>query len=187
MDVTREIPIQFRYVKDIYNGDKRMELNVIPAFSVRITPPLAVIAAAAKPAQREVHVSVANGTKGPAKADVRLELPTGWKATPASVPIAFEHEDESLSARFEITPPAQVKVGEYTLRAVVTSPSTGDEVFANGYQEIEYPHVQRRQVIKPAETALKVVDKRWRRIFLSAISLGSAIKCPRRSNSWARS
>jgi hypothetical protein len=51
-----------------------------------------------------------------------------------------------------------VKAGEYTLRAVVTSPATGDEKFAYGYQEIEYPHVQRRQVIDPAETALKVID-----------------------------
>ena len=46
MDVTKELPVQFRYVKDIYNGDKRMELNVVPAFSVRVTPPLAVIPAA---------------------------------------------------------------------------------------------------------------------------------------------
>jgi hypothetical protein len=51
-----------------------------------------------------------------------------------------------------------VKAGEYTLRAVVTSAATGDEKFANGYQEIEYPHVERRQVIKPAEAALKVID-----------------------------
>ena len=51
-----------------------------------------------------------------------------------------------------------MKTGEYTLRAVVTSPGTGTEKFDNGYQEIEYPHIQRRQVIKPAETALKVVD-----------------------------
>jgi len=42
------------------------------------------------------------------------------------------------------------------LRAVVTGPS--QVTYTNGYQEIEYPHVQRRQVIKPAETALKVVD-----------------------------
>ena len=51
-----------------------------------------------------------------------------------------------------------MKVGEYTLRAVVTSPVAGLQKFDNGYQEIEYPHIQRRQVIKPAETALKVVD-----------------------------
>jgi hypothetical protein len=162
IEVTKEVPVEFRYVKDLYFGDKRMELNVVPAFSVRVTPELAVIpvaaGAAAKPVEREIHVSVTNGTKGAAQASVALELPAGWKATPASVPLGFAHEDESLSARFQITAPVQVKAGEYTLRAVVTSAATGDEKFANGYQEIEYPHVERRQVIKPAEAALKVID-----------------------------
>jgi hypothetical protein len=74
------------------------------------------------------------------------------------VPISFSHEDESLSARFQVTAPAQVKTGEYTLRALVTSPSTGPQKFDNGYQVIEYPHIQRRHVIKAAQTALKVVD-----------------------------
>ena len=45
VDVTRETPIEFRYVKDIYLGDKRMELNVVPTFSVSVTPGLAVIPA----------------------------------------------------------------------------------------------------------------------------------------------
>ncbi|HYW42410.1 MAG TPA: PIG-L family deacetylase [Bryobacteraceae bacterium] len=161
-EVTRELPFQFRYMKDTYLGDKRMELNVVPAFSVRVTPPLAVIPAgaggAAKAAEREIHVTVTNGTKGAAQATVALELPAGWKAAPASVPVSFAHEDESLSARFVVTAPPQVKTGGYTVRAVVTSPATGSEKFANGYQEIEYPHIQRRQVIKPAETAINVVD-----------------------------
>jgi hypothetical protein len=159
-EVTREVPVQFRYVKDTYYGDKRMELNVVPAFSVGISPPLSVIPApaSARPIEREVHVSVTNGTKGPAQVRVALEWPQGWSAVPASVPIDFKHEDESLSARFLVTAPAHVKTGEYTLRAVVTSPAAGDRKFAEGYQEIEYPHVQRRQVIKPAETTLKVVD-----------------------------
>jgi hypothetical protein len=160
-DVAKELPIQYRYVKDIYNGDKRMELNVVPAFSVKVTPPLAVIpmpAGAARPAGREVHVAVTNGTKGAAEVSVRLELPAGWTATPASVPVTFAHEDESLSARFQVTAPAQAKAGEYTVRAVATSTATGAERFASGYQDIEYPHIQRRQIIKPAETALKIVD-----------------------------
>src|SRR5208283_3577206 len=105
----------------------------------------------------EIFVAVTNGTKGKARASVALELPEGWKATPASVPLGFGYEDESLSARFQVTAPQQAKVGEYTLRAVVTSPAFAGEKFADGYQEIEYPHIQRRQVIKPAETALKVV------------------------------
>jgi LmbE family N-acetylglucosaminyl deacetylase len=161
VEVTKELPVEYRYVKDIYFGDKRMELNVVPDFSVRITPALAVIpapAAAVKAIDREIHVAVTNGIKGAAKATVALELPAGWKSTPPAVQIGFTHEDESLSARFMVTPPPQVKTGDYTLRAVVTSTATGDEKFANGYQDIEYPHVQRRQVIKPAEIALKVVD-----------------------------
>jgi LmbE family N-acetylglucosaminyl deacetylase len=155
VDVSKELPVQFRYVKDIYTGDKRMELNVVPAYSVRMTPPLAVFAAS-NPGMREIHVAVTNSTKGAAKVSVTLQLPAGWKATPPSVPISFDHEDESLSARFQVTAPAKVAVGEYTLKAVVTGPA--GETYSNGYQEIEYPHVERRQVIKPAETALKVVD-----------------------------
>ena len=63
--------MQFRYVKDIYTGDKRMELNVVPAFSVRMTPPLAVFRRS-ESRQREIHVTVTNGTKGAAKVSVTL-------------------------------------------------------------------------------------------------------------------
>jgi NPCBM-associated, NEW3 domain of alpha-galactosidase len=160
-EVTREMPVEFRYVKDLYLGDKRMELSVVPALSVSVTPSLAVFqasASAAAPVKREVHVSVTNGTRGAAETSVSLDLPTGWKATPASVPLSFAHEDEALSARFEITAPPLAKPGQYTLRAVVTSPAIPNEKFSEGYQGIEYPHIQRRQVIKPAEASLKVVD-----------------------------
>jgi len=40
---------------------------------------------------------------------------------------------------------------------VVTSTTTGSQTFSSGYQDIEYPHIQRRQIIKPAETTLKIV------------------------------
>jgi len=159
VEITRDLPFGFRYVKDIFMGDKRMEVNVVPAFSVAIAPKLMVIPEPpAGAASREVHVSVTNGTKGAAEVNVALVLPQGWKATPASVPISFAHEDESLSARFEITSPERIKAGEYTLRAVVTSPTMPGEKFASGYQAIEYPHIERRQVINPAETELKVVN-----------------------------
>jgi LmbE family N-acetylglucosaminyl deacetylase len=154
VEVTREVPVQYRYMKDVYSGEKRMEVQVVPAFSVRVTPPLAVIAAG-KPVAREVHVSVTSGAKGAARGEVAVELPAGWKAVPATVPVSFGHEDESITARFQVTPPAQVKTGEYTLRAVVTA---AGEKFATGYQEVEYPHIQRRNVIKPAETELNVID-----------------------------
>jgi hypothetical protein len=158
VEVSKELPIEYRYVRDVYFGDKRMELNVVPAFSVRISPALAVIPASAQPTDREVDVTVTNGAKGAARAAVTLEPPTGWQVSPASAQIAFTHEDEALSARFQVIVPPNAKIDSFTLHAVVTSPDTGDRKFTNGYLEIEYPHIQRRQVIVPAEIAMEMVD-----------------------------
>jgi hypothetical protein len=155
VQVSKEVPVQFRYIKDVFSGDKRMELNVVPAFSVRVTPGLVVVPAGAS-GEREISVAVTSGAKAAAQATVRLELPPGWKASPDSASLNFAHEDEALSARFHVTPPAGAKTGEYTLRAVATA-ADGTR-FASGYQEIEYPHVQRRQIMKPAEALLKVVE-----------------------------
>ena len=158
VDVTKELPVEYRYVKDIYFGDKRMELNVVPAFSVRVTPNLAVVPAGAATATRDIHVTVTNGTKGAATATVALDVPAGFKVTPATAAISFAHEDEALSAGFHVTAPPNAKTGEYTLTAKVTSPNVAGTTFSDGYQEIEYPHIQRRQVMKPADVSFKVVD-----------------------------
>jgi hypothetical protein len=155
--IARTVPVTFRYVKDIYLGDKRMELNVVPAFSVRTTPSLAVIPSGGASRDREIHVSVTNGTKGAAQATVTLDAPAGWTVTPSNASLSFSHEDEALSARFVVSAPMQAKTGEYALRATAKSASAA-QTFDVAYQEIEYPHIQRRQVIKPAQTAVKVVD-----------------------------
>ncbi len=163
-EILREQAVQYRYAKDIFVGEKRMELNVVPAFSVKTTPTTAVIpavrTAGVKPIEREVFVSVTSGRKGEAQATVALELPTGWTAVPSTTSLGFVNEDESLTARFTVMVPASVKTGAYQVRAVVTSPSTGATRFSSGYQEIDYPHIERRQVIKPAETDLQVIDVR---------------------------
>ncbi len=159
--VTRDLPVQYRYVKDIFPGEKRIELNVVPAFSVRTTPETGVVPVGTNgPVAREVHVSVTSALKSAAQATVGLVAPSGWTVSPVSVPLDFAGEDESLSARFTVTVPPGVKAGTYHLQAVVTSPSTGNARFTQGYQEIDYPHIERRQVIKPAATALKVMNVR---------------------------
>src|SRR5262249_8667926 len=114
VDVTRDQPIEFRYVKDLYFGDKRMELNVVSAFSVRVTPELAILPASAggaagptpKPVARDIFVAVTNGTQGAAETSVSLNVPVGWKVSPAKASLSFQNEDEALSARFVVTAPA---------------------------------------------------------------------------------
>ena len=157
-DLSENLPIEYRYAEDPFTGEKRMELNVVPVFSVRMTSPLAVIPESASPVEREIHVSVTNGTRGAARATVALEAPSGWTVTPATAPIDFGREDEALTIRFIVAVPGNTPRGDYHLKAVVTSPATGSQRFDSGYQVIEYPHIERRQVIKPADTEVEVMN-----------------------------
>jgi LmbE family N-acetylglucosaminyl deacetylase len=163
--ITRDLPIQYRYEGAALAGEKRMELNVVPAFAVAVSPGIAVFpareAAARAPAartstQREIRVTVVNGTRGPATATVRLQAPDGWRVAPPAASLSFSREDEAVTTRFAVGPPASVRNGDVELTAVVTSEAAGSSEV--GYQVIEYPHIQRRHKLIPATTRVKVID-----------------------------
>ena len=163
--VTRELPIQFRYEGAGQAGEKRMELHVVPAFAVNVTPRIVVVPLkpqqAGAGAARELRVTVVNGGKGAAGAAVALRAPAGWTVTPATQPISFTREDESITTRFMLSPPANVAAGQVKVTAEVV-PSTSDAgtrpTFSTGYQAIEYPHTQRRHKLLAAEAAVKTID-----------------------------
>jgi LmbE family N-acetylglucosaminyl deacetylase len=172
--VTEDLPIQFRYEGAAQAGEKRMELNVVPAFSVSVAPRIAVVplnlsAASTNPAkaatsvaraaaaeQRELRVTVINGSRGPAAATVKLKAPAGWRVTPAAVPIKFSREDESTTTRFSIEAPSTVKAEDVEITAEVSA--DGGASYDTGYQVIEYPHIQRRHKLIPAVSRVKVID-----------------------------
>src|SRR5262245_43876682 len=110
--VTREVPVRFRYEGAGLVGEKRMELEVVPAFAVEVSPkivvtPLRSTGGNANAARaREVRVTVVNGNQGASKASVRLKAPEGWTIAPASAPVAFTREDEAVTTRFTVSPPA---------------------------------------------------------------------------------
>ncbi len=170
-DVTVDQPVEYRYAGNIFSGEKRMELLVVPRFSVRETPEIAIVplaarssgaaadAGAAKGAppvpDRELRVTVTSAVKGPAQAVASLEVPAGWKVSPATAPMAFAGEDGAETVRFRVTPAPGAKPGEYDVKAVVKA---GGESFSQGYEVIEYPHIHRRHRIVPAETRVKLID-----------------------------
>jgi hypothetical protein len=155
-----EREVQYRYEGNIFSGEKRMELKVVPRLAVSLTPDVAILpasrgAAAARPAGRELRVTVVNGGKAPAEGDVSLEVPAGWTVAPPSAKLSLAREDESAPVRFTVTPPRGTKPGSYNVKAVVT---VGPERFTNGYQVVEYPHTRRRHLISAAESTLKIID-----------------------------
>src|SRR5262249_27005129 len=103
-EVVDRLPVQFRYEGDIFSGEKRTDLLVVPAFSVRVTPEIAIVpassirstraptprpaatgngaaprpasaASGAPTADREIRVTVVNDQKSAAETTVHLELP----------------------------------------------------------------------------------------------------------------
>jgi hypothetical protein len=173
--VTQDLPVQFRYAGDEQTGEKRMELNVVPAFAVSVSPQIAVVPLrpalttrtadkrVPPPQTREVRVTVINGTKGAASATVSLKTPAGWRVVPPSVPVTFSREDESTTTRFTLAAPAALKAGEVEITAQASAKldaSAPEETFDKGYQVIEYPHIQRRHKVIPAQARVKVLDVR---------------------------
>jgi LmbE family N-acetylglucosaminyl deacetylase len=161
--VTHELPIQYRYEGAGLVGEKRMELNVVPSLAVSVSPSIVVVpkrggSAVAASAGRELRVTVINGGKGAATATVSLKAPSGWRVSPASAALSFTREDESVTTRFIVTPPANATAGDQEISAEVVSTTVAGALYGVGYQTIEYPHIQRRQKIVPAVARLKVLD-----------------------------
>jgi alpha-galactosidase-like protein len=157
-DVRVERVLQFRY-DNVTAGEKRMELSVVPAFAVRLTPDIVVLparpAASSASRARDVQVIVTNQHKGAAAGTVTVTAPAGWTVTPAQRPVTFAREDEEVTVAFALVAPAGIGVGEYPLTAVVSDASGSYSV---GYDVVEYPHTERRQVPKTASARVKVID-----------------------------
>ncbi len=183
-EVIQGLPVQHRYEGDIFSGEKRTDLLVVPAFSVRVTPQVAIVPessirtrrpraatvagrgarpATARPAggaptpEREVRVTVLNDTTGAADTSVTLELPHGWRATPGVQPVKFSRSDESQTVRFLVTPAPSVNAGEFHVKAIASS---GGKTYDRGFQVIEYPHIKRYHIYDTAEATLKVINVR---------------------------
>ena len=147
-------PIRYRHGGDLFAGEKRMELQVVPRFAVDVTPQIAIIPLGAEDT-REVRVTVRHGGEGAAEGEVMLELPDGWQSSPRQATVEFSREDEAQTVRFTLSAPGGVDTGEYRIGARVTA--DGEE-FDRGYQVVEYPHIGRRHLVQESSTVMQVVD-----------------------------
>jgi len=149
------IPVQYRSEGNIFSGEKRSELHVVPSFAVGVSPELAIVPLGATSAPKEIRVTVRNHAPAAAAGAVMLDLPAGWRSAPATAPVRFAREDEAVTVRFQLTPPATVVPGRITVKAAVEA---GGQRFDQGYQVVEYPHTTRRHVLRAPEVTLNALD-----------------------------
>jgi LmbE family N-acetylglucosaminyl deacetylase len=165
------IDVANRYEGNIFSGEKRMDLLVVPALTVRMTPDIAIVPTASVAPQktastdgaetdqrvRILKVTVTHNAPEAIEADVSLDLPRGWRAAPATSRVTFERPDEARTIEFSVQPPATVVAGSYPVAAKVLG---GGQTFTRGFDTIEYPHTRRQHIFSTATATIKALDVR---------------------------
>ena len=146
----------FREV-DLRQGELRRPVMVVPAVSVLLDPRARVLSTAApRPIPYTVRLSA--GRAGGVSGEVRLEVPAGWRAEPASVPVRFAGRDEVREVRFTVHAPAGAAAGDHPVSAVFVADD--GRRFTRGVQIVEYPHVRARPLLHDARSLVRAFDVR---------------------------
>ena len=137
-----------------YNGLGTMQepLLIAPAISVQVAPPSGILPldATMLPLQVTIHSSVKGKTEG----TLKLDLPPGWTASPASANFHTQRDNEDVVVRFDVsTPGLQAK----TYRVTAVADVAGKH-YAEGFTTIGYPGVRPYPRYEPAAATVTGVN-----------------------------
>jgi LmbE family N-acetylglucosaminyl deacetylase len=148
--------VTFREV-DLRQGELRRPVMVVPVVSVLLDPPARVLSTSA-PRPIPYTVRLAAEEVGGINGTVQLQVPAGWRAEPASVPVRFAGPGEVREVRFAVTAPANVRAGDHPVSAVFVAED--GRRFERGVQMIDYPHVRARPLYHDAKSVIRAFDVR---------------------------
>jgi hypothetical protein len=130
-------------------GELREELVIAPPVFANIANG-ALVFGSDQAKSVQVRVTAA---AGPAKGQLKLAAPDGWRIEPATVPIDLKGADAEAVVTFTITPPHQFSEG--ALSAIV---SVGDRDYSFGRVRISYPHIGTHILMPRAESKIVRTD-----------------------------
>jgi LmbE family N-acetylglucosaminyl deacetylase len=128
-------------------------LAVAPAFSVMLEPGEQVIPVADGSALK-VKVAVSSNLASAAKGTLRLDVPAGWRAEPASLPLDFGGPHEKHESEFRLFP-SSLKEGRTQVDAVFES---AGKKYSEGYSIVTREDLNTFYYYQPAVQRVSVVD-----------------------------
>jgi hypothetical protein len=151
------VPIELQQVvqtvrREAGSGQILEPLVVGPALSVTISPRAGIVPLDSKSFQ--VTAVVHSNVKGPAKGGLRLELPTGWRSTPASAEFSAAQEGEDHSIVFQVTPG---KMAEKSYEITAVADYSG-KAYREGYQVTGYNGLRRYYLYSSSTYRTRGVD-----------------------------
>jgi hypothetical protein len=119
-------------------------LLVGPAISVTLAPSAGAIPLGTK--SFSFGVTVHSNVKGPASGAVQLNLPAGWKSTPASAPFAMSRDGEDATLAFSVSPGA-IQPKDFKITAVAEYQG---KRYQEGYRMVGYAGLRPYPFYRPA-------------------------------------
>ncbi|HEX8817924.1 MAG TPA: PIG-L family deacetylase [Terriglobales bacterium] len=128
-------------------------LAVAPAYSVMLEPGEQVIPVSGGAAST-VKVGVYTNLPGVTSGTLHIEVPAGWRAEPASVPVEFHSQYETKESEFRLIP-ASLKEGRAEVRAVFDS---GGQTYGEGYSVVTREDLDTFYYYQPSLLRVSIVD-----------------------------
>jgi LmbE family N-acetylglucosaminyl deacetylase len=144
-------PVVYRWV-DRVRGELTRPLVVAPPVAIHLGE-TAMLFPNADSRKAEVRVKAVRASGG--AGEIRLHVPEGWKATPASQKFTLGVAGEQATVTFDIQPPLASSRGELRAVAVVDGREIGV-----GYETIQYDHIPPRTLFPPSMADLVRADVR---------------------------
>jgi LmbE family N-acetylglucosaminyl deacetylase len=147
-------PVRYRFADGV-RGELRREVNVVPDVSLAFDSDLLVVPAAGASKPKRLVVSATSFVDRPVTGMLRLLLPGGWSAMPASMPFSVVSAGDSATAVFLVTPPARRTQEGIVIGAEAT---IDGRMFTASMETVTYPHIQSHRLYSPARARVEVID-----------------------------
>ena len=128
-------------------------LAVAPAFSVMLEPGEQVIPVADGSALK-VKVAISSNLVNAAEGTLRLDVPSGWRAEPASLPLDFSGPHGRRESEFRLFP-SSLKEGRTKVAAILES---AGRKYSEGYSIVTREDLDTFYYYQPAVQRVSVVD-----------------------------
>ncbi len=164
---------EYRYADDI-RGELRRDLNIVPAVVIGLESNLLIAPTTSKATIYKVTMTVTNNMPNAVSGKALIDLPPGWKLSPASSDFSLERTGDKTAMSFDVTIPANTKPNDYALtaNAVINGKKYERQVL-----EIAYPHIQTHRIYSKSDITIQVLDLKVAPVKVGYV-MGSGDKVP---------
>lgn len=141
IDIPIERNVVYKYNDDV-KGEVFQPLDIIPAVTSAFAEKVYIFNS---DKEKTVTVKVKAGKDG-ITGKVKLQLPEGWKVSPAEIPFSIDKKGQEITSMFSVSPSKEAT--EISIKSIVTFDG---ETFNLNKVDISYPHIYKQMVLKTAE------------------------------------